>query len=307
MKRSIMVSTLINNQITNNTAEIDESLHKTNPIALVALAIFPRFKKAPRKIDAKKYIIVDLESETEVPIDRPNIDGLSDVVILERNQKFIPNATPSDIAKVFKMLRGMSHTAQMSTPPVVNYAANFNPPLFGLTNPYHGNSAQPSRTGSPSHPGLPPNWDAERALVLARLNEAEQQLRELVPVILEIEKEQTARRGIGHNNPPENVDAPPVTSEELGVWIDTANVFRSELSEPAPRFNVMRLCRRILGHIGAKFSALKQWISEHSKTVLDGVGKGIGTLIGLKFIETLPSIIDVVSSHFDKWTKFLGF
>lgn len=92
---------------------------------------------------------------------------------------------------------------------------------------------------------LPGNWPAQRDRVLRRLDEILPLLEKILPVAAEVEAAYRERAGIGGNYPPEAV-GPPLDVETVTTAIDAANVYRTELSSPQARIEVIRLCSRVL-------------------------------------------------------------
>jgi hypothetical protein len=99
---------------------------------------------------------------------------------------------------------------------------------------------------------LPPNWEAERAEMRRRVEELEAALREIAPLVQQIETSQW-RAGLGHNRPPPEamIEGELLGTSDINIGIAAANVFRTQLSVERPDFSVIRVCGLVLDGISA--------------------------------------------------------
>jgi hypothetical protein len=138
---------------------------------------------------------------------------------------------------------------------------------------------------------IPPG---ERDEMLRRLDSIEAALRRVTPFAEQVEAER-ARAGIGHNQPPEPIEGPPLT-ETVTAGINAVNVFRTELSIEAPRIDVMRLCGTVL-----------KWAAGAIGAALRAFGKGFftaaGALAAHKAWPVLQPLVDEVIVQVHRWSQ----
>jgi hypothetical protein len=118
-----------------------------------------------------------------------------------------------------------------------------------------------------------PDWTAQRAEIIGLLDAIETGFEKIGP-FLEL-AEAAYREGaaqLGHNKPPEPIDTLPVNAEELEIGALAANLARAEFEAEHPRFEVIRLCVRILKWVGAKLNVfLDDFLKEGGKRVAQAV------------------------------------
>jgi len=127
---------------------------------------------------------------------------------------------------------------------------------------------------------LTPDWAVLRSELIPRLDAIAEGLREIAPVIEAFEASYRARAQIGHNNPPEDIDLLPIGLAELELGIIAANVARSEVDLDHPRFDVLRLCGRVLRWVGGLLWACIKWIGEKGNVFVDSMLKPMGKTVG---------------------------
>jgi hypothetical protein len=123
---------------------------------------------------------------------------------------------------------------------------------------------------------LTPVWAVLRSELNPRLEAIEAGLRALTPVIERFERAHREHAGIGHNNPPEDIDILPISLAELELGIVAASVARIEINAESPRFDVLRLCGVALRPICGLLSACMKWIGEKGNVFVDSYLKALG-------------------------------
>jgi hypothetical protein len=144
----------------------------------------------------------------------------------------------------------------------------------------------------------PPNWEAERAEMLRKLDRLDEAFRQIAPLMEQIEASRKLA-GLGHNQPPEGMDGEPLSSDELEIGIAAANVFRVQLSYEQPDFGVIHLCGLIFKSIGAKIAALARWAAgPFAKGLLIGTGEFVAKDVLAQHSELLHEIVTQIHQWF---------
>lgn len=118
-----------------------------------------------------------------------------------------------------------------------------------------------------------PDWTALRAEIIGLLTAVETGFQKIRPFVERAEAAYREGAGqIGHNRPPEPIDTLPVNAEELAMGALAANLARVEFEADHPRFDVIRLCIRILKWVGTKLDVfLDDFLKEGGKRVAQAV------------------------------------
>jgi hypothetical protein len=115
-----------------------------------------------------------------------------------------------------------------------------------------------------------PDWTAQRAEIIGLLDAIETGFQKIRP-FLEV-AEAAYREGAGHNKPPEPINTLAVNAEELEIGALASNLVRTEFEAEHPRFDVIRLCVRILKWIGTKLEMfLDDFLKEVGKRAAQAV------------------------------------
>jgi hypothetical protein len=112
-----------------------------------------------------------------------------------------------------------------------------------------------------------PDWTALRAELIRRLDAIEAGFQKIRPFLEFIETAYgESGSQIGHNKPPAPIDILPINTEDLEIGAIAANLARVELKAERPRFDVIRLCVRILKSIKEKATIfLDEFLKEGGK------------------------------------------
>lgn len=159
---------------------------------------------------------------------------------------------------------------------------------------------------------LPPNWEQDRAAILARLDAIEGALGQIVPLVERLEIEQRQHGGIGHNQPPEPL---PIDIAQIQIGVSAANVLRIELSEEHPRREVVRLCGLALRQVVKGVGALLRWLANKGDDFVDAFMKSAGDTAGKTIIgaATLTILLEKLGVDLaealavvERWLRVFG-
>jgi hypothetical protein len=118
-----------------------------------------------------------------------------------------------------------------------------------------------------------PDWTALRAELIGRLDAIEAGFQKIRPFLEFVEAAYRESGGqIGHDKPPEPIDILPINAEELEIGANASELARSELKAEHPRFDVIRLCVRVLKLIRTKVNIfLDEFLKESGKRTVQVV------------------------------------
>jgi hypothetical protein len=123
--------------------------------------------------------------------------------------------------------------------------------------------------------------------IIARLDAIDAQLREIKPLIERISAERPT--GVGHNNPPEEIDALPVDAADLELVAATVAAARVEIKSEQPRAEILELCRLALQRVSLR---LALWIPTKLDRFVDAfmiaAGREAGTDLMRALVDKLP-------------------
>jgi len=120
--------------------------------------------------------------------------------------------------------------------------------------------------------------------LLARLDAIETGFRKIAPVV---EALHNSRGRIGHNQPPEPIDPPPVFLGDLETGVVATTLIRTELASKTPRKDVLNLCEAVLQNLWSRIKAFARWIKSKGQIVFDEILKELakrGTQAGITYL-----------------------
>ncbi len=179
------------------------------------------------------------------------------------------------------------------------------PPHFLFTNPRITPPAAAPGSGGDATTVLPRDWPAERDQALRRLDEILPVFEKtILPYAAEIEADYRKRAGIGGNRPPPSeAIEPPLEVATVRVWIDNANVYRTQLSNPQPSFEAIRAS---IGALKIATKLIGAGLAMLAASVVQGAGRDIGRHIIEEVWPSLePTVHDLIVQA-EGWLRTLG-
>jgi len=82
--------------------------------------------------------------------------------------------------------------------------------------------------------------------------------------------------GIGHNNPPEPIDPPPLSVEDIDICIQAVNVYRTTTSADADEART--LLRTVVATVEKRTLACKEWLGRQSADFISTIDTNCGKL-----------------------------
>lgn len=134
------------------------------------------------------------------------------------------------------------------------------------------------------------------------LDEIENKLKE----ILEIIDISWRHAKIGHNNPPEAINAPPVSREEIAIGISAINVYRAEISKINTDRTIIDFCKETINVTAKRIEKFHNWLTTQSEKFLEtieedfgkltaeGLIRGIVTTIAIKCLSEISKLLQLL-------------
>jgi hypothetical protein len=155
-----------------------------------------------------------------------------------------------------------------------------------------------------------PNWDSERSQLLARLDTIEAELNEFRPWV-EVYERNRGHRGIGDNQPPdEQIDALPLTIDDLEEGHAAVDALRTALNNKEPQWSFIRICGLVLKRLAPRMAATIKWFANKGDIFIDNAiasaGKAFGSLtvkggIGLLVLSDHQAHISDIVGKIQGW------
>ena len=124
------------------------------------------------------------------------------------------------------------------------------------------------------------------------LGEVLTELNQLKDMISSIAQEPQVVAGIGHNNPPDDID---IESEELSDAVDAISCIEDSISRDVPNINIVESCANFLVKLGMK-SAI--WIGRRFTEFATAGAIAAGTGVGLSLFDLGRPIVETLQKVF---------
>jgi hypothetical protein len=126
---------------------------------------------------------------------------------------------------------------------------------------------------------FPPEWGAERQQAIQLLADLNRAIREVEPALKLVEDIRhwaADHPGIGHNQPPEQVEALPTVNEIVTEATVAADALLAELASDQPHLSSIRLASRALSRVAGWIEAVGVWGAKKADLFLDEFVKQSG-------------------------------
>ena len=147
--------------------------------------------------------------------------------------------------------------------------------------------------------GAPPIAESQTVTSDQARSNAIEKLRTLQSAIDDLEVEtgnlepESEVPGIGHNNPPEQMDGPTLSRNDLRNTADVVEQLSREINSDAPDENSIETKKNLLLQFGLKLSV---WLGDRLTNFTDAALKTLAPILVAKITGVLPHLIEAVEA-----------